>query len=449
MVDKAKLFKAYDIRGLSPQELDPDLAFRIGQAVVRFTKAKTVVVGRDMRESTAALFDALAKGITSQGADVIDIGLVTTPMLYYAAAEYDLHDAGVMITASHNPKEYNGLKLCFGDGLPIGGETGMHDIRDIALAGPYPATKEGRIVETDIRASYLDKLLSTVDAKKFRRLAAVIDTANGMEGSIIADIFTRIPAVTMHGMYLDLNGNFPNHEANPLKEETLDALRERVREIRADVGFAFDGDGDRIGLVDENGEIVRGDLIVALIASALLAREPGATVLYDVRESMVVPEAIAAAGGRAMMAPVGHGLIKPRMRKEGAIFGGELSNHFYFRDFYGAESSDLVMLMTFELMSATGKKLSELIAPLRRYFHSGEINSEVEDKDAVLAKLDEVYGHEATNVVRIDGVRMEFPDWWFSVRASNTESLLRLNLEAKSKEKMEKKREELLKIIRA
>ncbi len=450
-----KLFKAYDIRGLSPEEIDADFAYRVGQAMVVFTKAKTVVVGRDMRDTTPTLFDALSQGITSQGADVIDIGLVTTPMLYYAVAEYDLHDAGVMITASHNPKQYNGFKLCYGDALPIGGESGMKDVRDIAIAGPYPTKKAGTIVTTDIRSSYIKKLISFVNVAKFQDLNVVVDTANGMEGAIIQDVFAKLPSCRMTGLFLELDGAFPNHEANPLKEETLDALKTAVRSVRADIGVAFDGDGDRIGLVDENGETVRADWIGALLAPLLLTRSPGATMLYDVRESLVVREEIERAGGRAIMCRVGHGLIKPQMRREDAVFASELSGHFYFRDVYGAESSDLVLLLFLELLSASGKKLSELVAPLKRYAHSGEINFEVADKDAVLAKLEQVYGHEATDISRIDGLRMDFRDvntpendWWFSVRVSNTEPLLRLNLEAKRAEKMSEERERLLAIIR-
>lgn len=451
-----KLFKAYDIRGLSPEEIDADFAYRLGQAVTLFTKAKTVVVGRDMRETTPMLFDALAKGIMSQGADVIDVGLVTTPMLYYAVGEYDIHEAGVMITASHNPKPYNGFKLCYGDVLPIGGESGMNDVRDLAMAGPYPEKKLGTLVETDIRKAYFQRLFSMVNANKIANISAVVDTANGMEGAVIKDIFSHLPGVQMTGLFLDLDGGFPNHEANPLKDETLDALKAAVLSTRADIGIAYDGDGDRVGLVDEKGQTVRADYIAALITPKLLAMHPGETMLYDVRESLVVAETIAAGGGKPVMCRVGHGLIKPHMRRDGAVFASELSGHFYFRDVYGAESSDLVMLMVLELLSETGKTLSELVAPLRRYHHSGEINSEVGDKDRVLALLEETFAHEADEVTKIDGLRMDFRsandpegDWWFGVRASNTEPLLRLNLEAKSKEKMERMRDQLLSIIRA
>lgn len=452
-----KIFKAYDIRGLSPEDIDADVAYRVGQAFVRFTGAKTVVVGQDMRGTTPMLFKALADGIMSQGSDVVDIGLVTTPMVYFAAGEYERFEGGIMVTASHNPSEYNGIKMCLGDALPIGGESGMNDIRDLAMAGPYDAVGErGALSEFDIREDYLKRLFSDVDVSKLSGLTVAADIANGMEGVIIDDILARLDGVESAVLFKELDGTFPNHEANPLKEETLDALKEKVAEISADLGVAFDGDGDRIGVVDERGQVVRGDIIVALLAPVILKDAPGAAVLYDVRESMAVIEEIAKAGGRPVMTRVGHGLIKPHMRKEDAVFAGELSNHFYFRDFYGAESSDLVMLLFMQLIAETGKPLSELVAPLMRYHHSGEINSKVADKDAVLATLDEKYGPQASNVSRIDGVRMEFfdaddpaGDWWFSVRASNTEPLLRLNLEAKDKAKMEQMRDELVALIRS
>ncbi|OGM00735.1 hypothetical protein A2480_02670 [Candidatus Uhrbacteria bacterium RIFOXYC2_FULL_47_19] len=451
----AKIFKAYDIRGLSPQELDEEGAYCIGQAVVKFTGAKIVVVGRDMRTTSPEIFAGLARGINSMGADVVDIGLVTTPMLYFAAGNYDQFDAGIIVTASHNPSEYNGMKLCFGDVLPIGGNTGIYDIRDLALAGPYePVVEPGNVSQLDIRADYLERLFRDVDVSQLSGLKLVIDTGNGMEGAIIDDVLGRIPGLTSEILYKDLDGSFPNHEANPLKEETLKDLQAKVLEMGANLGVAFDGDGDRVGLVDEEGQSIRGDIITALLASIVLKTAPGAAVLYDVRESMVLAEEIKQAGGRPVMTSVGHGLIKPHMRQEDAVFAGELSNHFYFRDFYGSESSDLVMLLIMKLIVESGRSLSELVTPLMRYHHSGEINSRVEDKDVVLAMLEQKYGPQTSNISRIDGVRMEFfnpsdssGDWWFSVRASNTEPLLRLNLEAKDRVKMEQRRDELLEVI--
>jgi phosphomannomutase len=452
-MDRA-MFKAYDIRALSPEVLDEDAAFRIGQAYAKFTGAKRVAVGKDMRGTTPALFAALAKGLNSQGCDVVDIGLITTPMLYFAVGQFEEFDGGLMVTASHNPSEYNGIKMCYGDALPIGAESGMEDIRDLAMAGPYGTTGEGSLETRDIVDAYLDRLFSGVDTASIAPQKVVIDIANGMEGAIIDRILERLPQIDATVLFKELDGTFPNHEANPLKEETLDALKAKMKEIGADVGVAFDGDGDRVGLVDETGRMVRGDVIVAMLAPTVLASAPGAAVLYDVRESMMVPEEIAKAGGRPVMTRVGHGLIKPHMRREDAVFAGELSNHFYFREFYGAESSDLVMLLALQLAGRAGS-LSALVDPLMRYAHSGEINSKVADKDAVFAGLRAAYAPSASEVIEIDGLRMEFrdasapeDDWWFSVRASNTEPVLRLNLEAKSAELMEAKKAELLGIIR-
>ena len=450
-----KIFKAYDIRGLSPEELDEDAAYRIGQAIAKFTGAKTVAVGQDMRQTTPMVFRALADGIMSQGADVVDIGLVTTPMLYFATGENERFEAGVMVTASHNPSEYNGVKMCFGDVLPIGGDSGMDDIRDIALAGPYDAVaKRGSASKLDIRDAYLDRLFADVDVSKLSGMKVALDTANGMEGAIIDDLLARLKGVESEVLFKELDGTFPNHEANPLKEETLAALKEKVAEMSADLGVAFDGDADRIGLVDERGQVVRGDIIIALLAPVLLKDAPGAAVLYDVRSTMAAIEEIEKAGGRPVMTRVGHGLIKPHMRKEDAVFAGECSGHFYFRDVYGAESSDLVMLLAMRLIAESGKPLSGLVAPLMRYHHSGEINSKVADKDSVFAAIDKKYGPSTSDVSRLDGVRMEFfdaehpeGDWWFSVRASNTEPLMRLNLEAKDKAKMEQMRDELAKLM--
>jgi phosphomannomutase len=451
-----KVFKAYDIRGLSPEEIDGDFAFQLGQAVVLFTKAKTIVVGRDMRETTPILFERLAEGINSMGADVIDIGMVTTPMFYYAVGDYDLHDAGVMITASHNPSEYNGFKMVFGDVMPIGAETGMDKIRELAMNGPYESEPGGTVIETDIREPYIQKLFSLIDVSNLRKMNVVVDTANGMGGLLIGEILDRLKNVSWEGMYLDLDGSFPNHEANPLKEETLVALQARIAAVGADIGVAFDGDADRIGLVTEDGEVIRGDMILALLMPVILDQNRGEKVLYTVNCSMVVPEEIERNGGVPVVARVGHALVKPQMQRQHALFAGEVSGHFFFRDLANAECPDLVMLMVFALMTATGKKLSELYAPLKRYYHSGEINSKVEDKDAAFARARAAFEKSASAVTEIDGLRMDFndpknpeEDWWWSIRASNTEPLLRLTLEAKTKQKMETMRDQLLALIRA
>jgi phosphomannomutase len=457
------IFKAYDIRGLSPQQLDADGAYAIGQAIAKFIKAKQVIVGRDMRGTSPELSDAVIRGLMSQGASVVDVGMVTTPMLYWAvgnAATWTKSTeglGGVMVTASHNPSEYNGIKMCTGDVLPIGAATGMNQIRDLATAGPYEPTPESATAtrrEYDIRQNYIDALMRRINECNVAPMSVVVDTANGMEGSIVADILARCKNVTWHGLFLEPDGTFPNHEANPLNHETLRDLQKEVMERKADVGFAFDGDGDRVGIIDEKGGIVSGDLIVAFIAGEILKTHHGGIVLYDQVSSRIVPEYVRECGGRPMISKVGHGFIKPQMASTGAIFAGELSNHFYFGEMNNAESSDLVMLMVLQILGKTGKPLSELIAPLRKYVHSGEQNFTVSDKEAVFAKLQKTYAEKASHITDIDGVRMEFfntiapeGDWWFSVRASNTEPLLRLNLEARTKEEMEKRKAELSAII--
>ena len=450
----SKVFKAYDIRGLVPEQVDEAGAFLIGQAIVRYTQARTIVVGKDMRLSTPALFESFARGVTGQGADIVDVGLTSTPMFYFAVGDYELHDAGVMVTASHNPGHYNGFKLCRGDVQPIGGNSGMDEVRAIALAGPYEETAKGQIIETDVKEAYLDRVFGLVDVSRFKKFRMAVDCGNGMEGILIDDVLERLPMVRADVLYADPDGNFPHHEANPLKEETLEDLKALVLEKNADLGVAFDGDADRFGLVDERGQVVPGDFILALIAPRLLARNPGGLVYYDVRCSRVVAEEVERAGGVARMGPVGHGLVKPLMKKDNALFAGELSLHFFFRDMFFTESPDLVMLLVLELLSETGRPLSELVAPLRRYAHSGEHNFRVADAPAVMDHLEAKYG-PGNQVSRIDGLRIDLIDsadpskkWFFSVRASNTEPLLRLNLECPTVEMMEEKKFELITAIR-
>jgi phosphomannomutase len=449
------IFHAYDVRGLVPSELDEAAAYVIGQAFVRYTGAKTVVVGRDARRSSPGLFASLTRGLTSQGADVIDLGLVSTPMFYFAVGDYDLHDAGIMVTASHNPKQYNGLKFTTGDALPIGAVSGIYDLRDLAMTGPFPEQPAGRIVETSVKTDYLRRVLREVKPEGWRPLKVVIDGGNGMAGAVVREVIAALPSVTAEYLYIEPDGEFPNHEANPLKRETLFDLQTRVMAVKADLGVAFDGDADRIGFVDERGEYVPSDLLHALLATRLLAKHGPALIQYATNESMVIAEEVAAAGGTSLMTPVGHGVAKPIIKRTGALFGGEIAMHYYFRDFYGSECTDLVMLMVMEAMAESGKTFSELIAPLRRYYQSGEINSTVADSAAVLDKLEAAYGPTASVISKIDGLRLDFHDaadpsndWWFGVRASNTEPLLRLNLEAKRREVMEARRDELLALIR-
>ncbi len=443
----SSIFKAYDIRGIYPEDLNEEVVYRIGRAAVVITGAKTVVIGRDVRASSDALFESLAKGVMEQGANVVDIGVVTTPMLNFAVGEYKEHEAGIMVTASHNPKEYNGLKLCYENTLPIGENTGMAELARAATEENFPAAPTvGKLVKKEILNAYIEKVLSLVDVKKIKPLKVVVDTANAVGAVPLPEIFKKIPCKLIP-LYFELDGNFPNHEANPLKEETLEDLKKKVLEEGADLGVAIDGDADRIGFVDEKGNTVRADLISTLIAKELLREKPGELILYDVRSSLVVREEVENAGGRAEMCRVGHAPIKKQMWDHGALFAGEFSSHFYYRDFYNVESGDLTMLKLLEIISESGKNFRDIVAPLNRYFHSGEINFKVSDKTGKMKELEKKYGAAAKEVSHLDGIRLDFSDWWFNVRPSNTEPLLRLNLEAKTKEMMEEKKKELTEFI--
>lgn len=442
----SSIFKAYDIRGIYPRDLNEEVAYFVGRAIVVLTGAKTVVVGYDARFSSDSLVKAVIKGVTEQGADAVNIGLVTTPMLNFAVAEYPEHEAGIMVTASHNPKEYNGLKLCYGNALPIGENTGMAELKKLVLEEKFFAAVPGKILKKEILDAYVEKVLSLIDVKNIKPLKIVVDTANAVGAIPLPEFFKKIPCQLIP-LYFELDGNFPNHEANPLKEETLVDLKKKVLEESADLGVAIDGDADRIGFVDEKGETVRADLILTLITKKLLEEKPGELVLYDVRSSRIAREVVEKAGGRAEMCRVGHALIKKQMWDNGALFAGEFSSHFYYRDFYNVESGDLTMLKLLEIISLSGRKFSEIVAPLLRYHHSGEINFEVSDKEGKMKELEEKYGATASEISHLDGVRLDFSNWWFNVRPSNTEPLLRLNLEAKTKELMEEKKKELTEII--
>ncbi len=434
------IFKAYDIRGIYPADLNPALAEDIGRAYVTFTGAKKVVVGRDMRPHSEPLFEALAKGITGQGADVIDIGLCSTPMSYFANGSLKA-DGSIMITASHNPGEWNGFKLCRANAVPISGATGIKDIERIVNEKAWPpAAVAGSVSKYDIAVEYGAFLRKF--AKLDRKLKVVVDYANAMglyEIKSITDLFDIIP------MYDELDGTFPNHEANPLHLETLDAIRAKVKETGADFGAAFDGDADRCGFIDDKGEIIPMDLFTALIAQDILS-EGSATILYDLRSSRSVRECIEENGGKAIMSRVGHAFIKNQMRETGAVFAGELSGHYYFKENFTAESQAIAMIKLANLICKSGKKVSELVAPLRRYAFSGEINSKVADVAPVLEAIKARYADG--NTYELDGFSAEYPTWHFNVRASNTEPLLRLIVEAETEEEMIAKRDELLKLIR-
>ncbi len=446
---KRDIFKAYDIRGLYPQEIDDEDAYRIARAFVTALGCKRVIVGHDMRKSAEGFTRATIRGLVDQGADVVPIGLTSTPMYYFAVNHLN-GDAGVMCTASHNPAQYNGYKMTGKGAVPSIAIVGNDDLWTMACKGEFKdPEKRGALLEkVDVLDAYADAVLDNAGIRNFASVRIVIDCANGMGGYVLPKICEKVGSVPVR-LYWRLDGAFPNHEANPLKTETLLALRDRVVDENADIGVAFDGDGDRVAFVDEKGQIISGDFITALIAREMLKKKPGAEILYDLRSGWVVPEEITKAGGVAIQCRVGHGLIKKQMREEGGYFAGELSSHYYFSDFYITDNGDLAMLNMLKLLIAEKKPLSEIVKPLRRYFHSGEINSEVQDIPAVLARLEATYGPIAKKTSHLDGYSAEFDDWWFNVRPSNTEPLIRLNLEAKTRDKMDDKVAELLKAIRS
>lgn len=431
----ASIFKAYDIRGLVDSELSVELFYRLGRAAALYTGAKNIFVGYDMRPSSRPFADALIRGLTDQGANATDIGLISTPMLNILTIMEPSVELGIMITASHNPEEYNGCKFVNKKTMmPIGLDNGLAEMRALIDANDFPSPATiGRRDVKDLKVEYLNRVFSVVDTGSIRPLKVVIDMGNGIEGVVIDDVMARLP-VKPEYLFKEPDGRFPNHEANPLKYETLRDLQIRVQESGADVGFAFDGDADRIGLVDEKGEIVPADLVLALVVQEFLRDKPGAKIIYDVKCSRIVRETVEAMGGTPIESVVGRTFVIERMRREGAVFAGELSGHFYFQDLSGFESGDLMLLYVLMILSKSDKKLSELVAPLRKYAHSGEINFEVENKDAVIQRIEKAYGARAISTSHLDGVKIEFPDWWLSVRKSNTEPLLRLVIEADSRE---------------
>jgi phosphomannomutase len=442
------IFKAYDIRGIYPTELNEDIAFKIGRAFVAFMGVERVAVGRDMRVSGPALSRALMEGMAHQGAEVIDIGLTSTDELYFAVGKFG-YPAGVMVTASHNPAEYNGLKMCRAQAMPVSDETGLLDIRDMILEDRIPApTKQGAIVVRDVLAAYIEHALSFIDRSLLRPLKIVADAGNGMAGMTLPGVFAQLPCELIP-LYFELDGNFPNHPANPIEPENIVDLQKKVRETGADLGVAFDGDADRMFLVNEHGTFVGGDMVTAMVAQRLLTRYPGAAIVYNLICSRCVPQTILASGGRPIRERVGHSFIKATMRSEDAVFGGEHSGHFYFRDNWYADSGLIAFLTTLELLSAANQSLSAVLKPLDPYFRSGEINSEVADIKAVLAKIEEEHRAAGARIDKLDGLTIEYSDWWFNLRASNTQPLLRLNVEASSAAQLQEKTNDVLRVIRA
>jgi phosphomannomutase len=441
-----RVFKAYDVRGLHGSEIDEDGAYAVGRAFAEQFETLRIAVGRDMRVSSPTMAAAAIEGARDGGADVLDIGLAGTEMVYFAVGSLDL-DGGIAVTASHNPKEYTGMKIVRGGALPVGGESGLLDVRDRALAGFGAVVRRGDLSERDIYSEYVDRVLSFVDVSAIAPLRIVVDAANGMAGAMLPPVLERLPVETVR-CYFEPDGTFPNHEPNPLLPENREFIVAKTLEEGADFGVAFDGDADRCFFVDDAGEFVPGDFATALLAEAVLEREPGARIIYDVRASWAVPETIEAAGGVPLVNRVGHAFIKHRMRAEDAVFGGEVSGHYYFRDFCQADSGVVPFLLMLEVVSKKGRRLSEILQPFREhYFITGELNTPVPDVESKLRELEERFGPEGT-VSHLDGVSVDADDWHFNVRPSNTEPLLRLNLEARSQELMEQKRDEVVAAIR-
>jgi len=440
-----KIFKAYDIRGVYSEEINEEAAYKIGAAFAVFIKKVShkenpqVVVGRDNRKSSDSLFDELSKGIISQGVDLIDIGLSATPTFYFAVANYS-YDGGINITASHNPKQYNGFKLVKEGAIPLSEFSGIEEIKEMVIANDFPVVEKiGEIIKRDISNDYV----SINKEKESFDIKMIIDTANSVSGVIVPQMFDQ---TNLTHIFNELDGDFPNHEPDPLKKENIEEIKNKVINDRADLGVAFDGDGDRVFFIDEKGEVISSDLILSLISSLILKENKGSKILYDLRCSSIVKETIEALGGEAIMSRVGHSFIKTLMREKDIVFGAEYSGHYYLKqnnDYY--ESPYFVIFSILKEMKKTGKKLSELIKPFKKYYHSGEINFKVEDKEGIIEKVKEKYIDG--KLLTIDGVRIDFDNWWFSIRSSNTEPILRLIIEGKTKEIMEGKLEEIKDLI--
>ena len=446
MGDLASIVKAYDIRGVVPDQLDESVAEAVGAAFAKLTGAATILTVHDMRASSGPLADAFGRGAAAQGANVLAAGLGSTDMLYYGSG--DLGIPGAMVTASHNPPQYNGIKLCRAGAKPVGIETGLKDIKDLAERTLPPAPVPGSITAVDLLPGYAEYLRKLVDISSIRPLTVAVDAGNGMAGYTVPKVFEGLP-ITLIPLYFELDGTFPNHEANPIEPENLRDLQRAVTEHHADVGLAFDGDADRCFVVDERGQVVSPSALTALIATRELAREPGAAVIYNLITSRAVPEIIAEHGGVPVRTRVGHSFIKAKMAETGAVFGGEHSGHFYFRDFWFADSGMLAALHTLAALGGQAKPLSRLMADYSRYHASGEINSQVADQAEATARVKQAFGSRpGVRTEELDGLTVSAADWWFNLRPSNTEPLLRLNVEADSETAMAALRDEVLAMVR-
>lgn len=441
------IFKAYDIRGTYPEQLNADVAYHIGYHLAGILGPKNVAVGRDMRDSSPELFENLARGINDAGVDVIDLGLVSTDGLYFAVGKFG-YEAGMMITASHNPKEYNGFKVCGKGAVPVSGDEGLAEIRKaIQDDKPTPvASSRGAMIRKDISEDYAAHCLSFIDIEKVGPYHIVIDAGNGMAGATLPPVLEKLP-IKVERLFFDLDGTFPNHPASPIELENLKDLQHKIKQTGADFGVAFDGDADRMFLVDKHGKQLGGDMVTALVAKSLLKKNPGETILYNLICSRAVPELVERLGGKAIRTRVGHALIKPLMKKHNAIFGGEHSGHFYFRDNWFADSGLIAFLVCLELISIENRMLHDMVEEIDPYVRSGEINSRVDDIKSKIEAVAAAYSDGSQD--REDGLTVQFDNWWFNLRPSNTEPLLRLNIEAESTDLLEKKKKELIDIVRA
>ncbi len=436
------IFKSYDIRA-TMDKLSPELAEKVGAALVVMTRAKTVAVGRDMRETSPELAKGAIRGITSQGAKAVDIGMCTTTMYNFAATNYDDVDAALMVTASHNPAEYNGIKMYNTEGFPVSGKV----IKDLVLDKEYPLVDEvGEVEQRDVTEDYLNKMFDLAEMPSLSGMKVVIDAANGMSGIILPQIFSKLDAEVME-MYYEPDGTFPNHEADPIKEENLVDLKAKMQEVGATLGISYDGDGDRVVFVDDQLNTIRGDVLLAMLASEYLKDHPGGKVYTAVNQSWIVRDAVKEAGGETVMGKVGRTHAIAWMKEAGGVLGGEVSGHFFFKEFHYLESSEFVMLLIMKMIAEQGKSFSEIMAPYRKYISSGELNFEVDDKQGTIKKLKDKFKPEAKELIDIDGIRIEFNDWWFNVRASNTEPLIRLTIEAKTPGLLNEKKQELTDLI--
>lgn len=456
MIDPKQFERGSDFRGDYPRQVNEELAFFVGRYLVRWLRdaeiqQPKIVAGRDGRLSSQAVYAALLQGVAAEGGVPLPAGLAPTDAVFWAAGGR-LHgaDAGVMITASHNPPEYNGFKISREDARALSLDEGLDEIRDHVVAGDLPpikpATERGRLIERDILDDYANHMLSLIDRDKLRPLTIAIDAGNGMAGVTVPRVFRDLP-IEVVPMYFEPDGTFPNHPANPIEPENVAELRKVVVENGYDLGAAFDGDADRVFLIDEKGDLVGGDILTSMVASRMLERNPGAAIVYNLISSRGVPETIAEKGGRPIRSRVGHSYIKETMRHEDAVFGGEHSGHFYFRDNWYADSGMAALLFALEMVSEAEQPLSAVIAPLDHRFRSGEINSEVEDATAVMRSIEEHYRAEGAEIDHLDGVTVNFPSWWFNVRASNTQPLLRLNVEADDRQTLDRKTAEVLDMI--